>query len=404
MNKSFCILPWNSIATNPDGSIKPCCISTDRIKKSDGTNFNLGHDKIEDFYNSPDYVTIREKMLNGEEVSGCVQCIQSESYGKESQRTVFNNMYKHVLTQTSAIAEIDIEHFNLRLGNLCNLKCRSCVPSDSSQLDKQVIEHPELQKYYTNFGFNYNEWYETEIFQENVFSNLEKLNMLSITGGEPTLIKKSFELLEKLSTTGYSKNICLIIHSNMTNDNPEFFDLISQFKEIVFFVSLDGYKDIQEYLRYPSNWNQLSNNLEKLVSRNCPNITIKVAPVVQIANIGNIVDLFEYCEEFNRKAGRLVVDIRLQPLEFPDHLNIIHLPNDYKLACWNRIEDWVQKRCNYQKPLFHSQLSSLKTKCLVKVEYSEILDKFFDFTELVDKQQRLTLQEVNPELAQLQYK
>ena len=32
-NKSFCALAWMHISTNTDGSIRPCCVSTDFIKK-----------------------------------------------------------------------------------------------------------------------------------------------------------------------------------------------------------------------------------------------------------------------------------------------------------------------------------------------------------------------------------
>ncbi len=93
-------MPWNNVSVDPDGSVKPCCISRDYIKKSDGTKFNLGHDKIEDFYNSPDYIEIRQKMLSGETVPGCSQCTQIESYGKESKRIITNRRFADQLNQT----------------------------------------------------------------------------------------------------------------------------------------------------------------------------------------------------------------------------------------------------------------------------------------------------------------
>jgi hypothetical protein len=278
------------------------------------------------------------------------------------------------------------------------------MPINSSQLDKQAIENAELQKYYDKFGYDINEWYETDTFDENVYSNLSTLKMLYITGGEPTLIQKNFKLLELLIERGYSKNIFLIINSNMTNDKPIFFDLVSQFKEVLFFVSIDGYDKIQEYLRYPSDWNQISNNMEKLVARGAENITIKVSPVVQVTNLSNITDLFEYCEEFNRKAGKNIVDIFINNLENPDYLNFINLPLNYKTKCWEKIDNWVKNKCTYQKPLFHSQLESVKKKCLVDVDYQEKLDRFFDFNGLVDKHQKLTLQEINPELYKILHK
>ena len=193
MNKSFCVFPWLNVSADPEGNITPCCISRDTIKKPDGTRYNLGYDKIEDFYNSPDYVEIRRKMLAGETVPGCVQCQQLESYGKESKRIITNRRFSDRLEQTEVIVKPNIEYFDLRFGNLCNLKCRSCMPLNSSQLDKQVLEHPELKKFYDISGYNINDWYETAIFDNKVFSNLENIRLLYITGGEPTLIKKNFE-------------------------------------------------------------------------------------------------------------------------------------------------------------------------------------------------------------------
>jgi MoaA/NifB/PqqE/SkfB family radical SAM enzyme len=403
-NKSFCILAWNHIAVDPEGNIKPCCIYKGSIKKPDGTIYNLGHDKIEDFYNSPEYVDIREKMLKGEPVTGCIQCVNYENYGKESRRLNYNHMYRDQLDKTSPIADTKIEYIDLRFGNLCNLQCRSCNPRNSSQLNKQVSEHSELKKYYISVDNDINQWYETTTFQDNINSQLENIKILYITGGEPTLIKKNFELLEKLIELGYSKDILLVTNSNMTNNNNKFFELLSEFKKVIFLASIDGYKTVQEYIRYPSNWGQISNNLQTLLSCNYPNIVVKVSIVVQITNIGNITQLLDYCEEFNRVAGKTVLEIDLNNLEFPNYLNVVNLPTEYKIKCWDKIEHWVKNHCKYQNDFFDVQLQALKNKCTSEVDYQYILQKFADFTTTVDKYQKLSLAEVNPELAQIVYK
>jgi sulfatase maturation enzyme AslB (radical SAM superfamily) len=397
-------MPWNNVSVDPDGSVKPCCISRDYIKKSDGTKFNLGHDKIEDFYNSPDYIEIRQKMLSGETVPGCSQCTQIESYGKESKRIITNRRFADQLNQTETTVKPDIEYFDLRFGNLCNLKCRSCIPLNSSQLDKQVIEHPELKKFYHNSNYNINDWYETEIFDSNLFSNLSHIKLLYITGGEPSLIKKNFELLKKLIKEGYSKDISLIINSNLTNDKSDFFDLIVEFKKVSFYASVDGYDSVQEYLRYPSDWSQIDKNIQKLVERRADNIELKLAPVIQIVNLGSITDLFEYAEKFNRQADKLVVDVFLNVLENPSYLNILHLPNEYKIECWNRIETWVNDKCQYQSELFHSQLETLKNICFAVTEHPEEIDTFFEFNEMLDKIQRTSLADTIPELYKILHK
>ena len=343
-------------------------------------------------------------MLAGETVPGCVQCQQLESYGKESKRIITNRRFSDRLEQTEVIVKPNIEYFDLRFGNLCNLKCRSCMPLNSSQLDKQVLEHPELKKFYDISGYNINDWYETAIFDNNVFSNLENIRLLYITGGEPTLIKKNFELLEKLINEGYSKNISLLLNSNLTNDKTTFFDLISQFKNVTFFASVDGYGPVQEYLRYPSNWEQIDKNINKLVDRQADNIKLQIVPVVQIGNIGNITELFEYAESFNRNAEKLVVEIFLNILEYPLYLNLLYLPIEYKIKCWEKIDNWVKNSCKYQPELFHSQLETLKNKCFSNTDYQKTLNTFFEFNELLDTIQHDKLININPELYSLMNK
>jgi hypothetical protein len=72
-------MPWINISADSDGSIKPCCISSQFITKENGERYNLGYDKIEDIVNSNDYIEIRRKMLAGELVDGCSRCHQSLS-------------------------------------------------------------------------------------------------------------------------------------------------------------------------------------------------------------------------------------------------------------------------------------------------------------------------------------
>ena len=395
---------WNNVSADPAGNIKPCCISRDIIKKPDGTPYNLGRDKIVDFYNSPDYVEIRRKMLAGETVPGCSQCTQIESYGKQSKRIITNRNWPRVTIQTKTVVEPKIEYFDLRFGNLCNLKCRSCMPLNSSQLDNQVKEYPELKQFYRESGFNINDWYETDIFDENLLSNLSHIKFLYITGGEPSLIKKNFELLEKLIATGYSKNISLMVNSNLTNDKTYFFDLLSEFKHTMFLASIDGYGKTQEYLRYPSDWNQIDKNIHKLVNRNADNINLHVSPVVQIGNLNTIIDLFEYCEAFNRNAGKLVIDIFINVLENPSYLNIINLPLDYKIQCWNKIDEWVKTSCKYQNKLFYEQIETIKNKCFTDIDYQKELKTFFEFNQLLDNIQKTDLKTLNPELHSLMHK
>lgn len=85
-NKSFCALAWTHISTDTDGSIRPCCVSTDFIKKENRENYNLGTDSIITIYNSPDYIQLRQDMVDGKTITGCGRCYSQEASGTKSYR------------------------------------------------------------------------------------------------------------------------------------------------------------------------------------------------------------------------------------------------------------------------------------------------------------------------------
>jgi MoaA/NifB/PqqE/SkfB family radical SAM enzyme len=188
---TYCVLPWVNITVDPDGSIKPCCVSQDFIKKPTGEKFNLGFDKIEDIVNSQDLVEIRQQMLAGEKVAGCSQCYQHEEYGGKSQRLQYNQMFPLKFSQ-SHVERTDIKYFDLRLGNLCNLNCRSCSPKNSSQFSKEINElhNTNITKFHEILPLTVDTWYESDVFMDNIDGQLKNIKLLYLTGGEPTIIKK----------------------------------------------------------------------------------------------------------------------------------------------------------------------------------------------------------------------
>jgi MoaA/NifB/PqqE/SkfB family radical SAM enzyme len=393
---TYCVLPWVNITVDPDGSIKPCCVSQDFIKKSTGEKFNLGFDKIEDIVNSKDLVEIRQKMLAGEKVAGCSQCYQHEEYGGKSQRLQYNQMFPLKFSQ-SHVERTDIKYFDLRLGNLCNLNCRSCSPKNSSQFSKEINElhNTNITKFHEILPLTIDTWYESDVFMDNIDSQLKNIKLLYLTGGEPTIIKKNFEILNKLISTGFSKNITVMINSNMTNLNSDFYEILDEFKSVIFFASIDGTGPIQEYLRYPSDWNQIDNNITKLIKR--ANIKIRPTPVIQTTNLNKIVDLFEYFENFNISANKSIVEMMPIILENPKYLDLLYLPLDYKLMCWERIEKFI-KNCKFQSPLFFNKMEALKNKCLRDSVDLEYLNLYKEYNTILDINRNQKLSDINPEL------
>lgn len=400
-SKTYCVMPWLNISVDPDGSIKPCCEAHYHFKKPDGSKFNLGSDKIEDIYNSEDFVNMRTSMLEGKPVTGCETCYRNEEMSGHSSRTYNNAHWK--IKFTKPVAEINIKYFDLRFGNLCNLMCRSCNPRNSSQLEKELklLSNTNISKYIgSGYDYDINQWYLTDTFDKNIESQIHNIKWLYITGGEPTIVEKNIELLEKIIAAGRSKSITLSFNTNMTNTKPKFYELIKQFRHVICISSIDGYGDMQEYLRYPSDWNQISHNLKELIDIGRP-VGVSPAIVVQATNLGKMVELLDYFEDFNRIANASVVKVGIILLQHPNYLSLINLPVEYKIKCWERIEEWLQTKCKFQSPEFHNSMLGLKEMCYTDALSIEAIKKYKEFNLILDNNRKQKLQDVNLELYNL---
>ena len=397
MTESFCVLPWVNITVDPDGAIKPCCISHDYIKKEDGTKFNLGYDSVDDIYNSKEYVELRQKMLDNEYIPGCDVCYHNEKTGRQSRRLINNEQYKETIP-TSSESNLKIKFFDLRFGNLCNLKCRMCSPANSNQIAKEITEinNKEYSKFYPVFDIDTDEWWETDTFDDNIKSQVDNIDTIYMTGGEPTVIEKNFEILRDLIELDKSKHITLIINTNLTNTNPRFYQYLPNFKSVILQLSIDGYEKVQEYLRYPSNFKQIDESIHKLIQNH--NVKLWATPVIQIGNLNTIVDLFKYFEDINIKENKPLIDIRPILLQDPQHLNIDYLPKDFKQKAFAKIFMWMLNDCKWQSQIFKDTINALKVKCQEESKDINMLQEYIKFNNILDEHRGQTLIDCNEEL------
>lgn len=404
MNNSFCVLPWVNLSVDINGNVQPCCISSDFIKKENGENYNLGYDSLEEIYNSKHFEELRNKMLQGTPIEGCSTCYKIEKNGAISNRKFYNASWFNEYTKHKfeKLNNIDtIEYFDIRFGNLCNLNCKSCTPKNSSQLTKEISNLDTKIKNFIGLSpyFDSNQWYKTDIFRNNLRNQFQNIRLLYIAGGEPSINEANILFLQELVDLGFSKNITLKVSTNFTNTNTKFFDLIKSFKKILLFASIDGFEKIQEYLRYPSSWDQIDKNFKKILNT----MDIIPTPVIQIGNLNKITDLFEYFENFNRQAEKPIVNIQPIILNNPNHLNFLYLPTLYKIECWNKIDYWVNNKCKYQGSLFYDKINLIRKICFTEVEYKPTLKKFFEFNDIFDEKRLFFLKDVNPELYKLRH-
>ena len=127
------------LATNASGNLRVCCNSTpgkNFITKPDGNPYKLNRDNLEEAWTSETYTKIRKQLLNNERPEMCQRCFREEDAGVRSSRQAWNDKWKEDKEYTID-APFDIKYVDLRLGNLCNLKCRMCNPYASNMWVKE---------------------------------------------------------------------------------------------------------------------------------------------------------------------------------------------------------------------------------------------------------------------------
>jgi MoaA/NifB/PqqE/SkfB family radical SAM enzyme len=184
-------------------------------------------------------------MLDNVRDNGCGICWKKEDRGYSSLRQHSNQIYSDHVEQIKNGQRLDQPFYiDLRLGNLCNLKCRMCISEWSSQIADEIISNPN------------EDWIDTPSqkiieLDDHTWQLLEQwiphVRRVFMTGGEPTIIKRNIEYIEEIISTGHSKNVELIFTTNATNVNSNFIELGRNFKSVSYNISIDAVGDQHNY-------------------------------------------------------------------------------------------------------------------------------------------------------------
>jgi len=364
---SFCILPWIHLATRPNGDVRVCCTSNasgaiSNLKeigliKNNGINMNLRTHSIEDVWNSEQMRTTRLQMLNGEIPPSCQKCFIEEKNGIVSKRQWETKVWSKRLDVESIVDQttddgnlpVVIPYFDLRLGNTCQLKCIMCSPHDSSSW----IKDWKLQYFnYTNDDLKKDQnwdstydytWYQKNSFLESIKNQAKYIKELYFAGGEPLLIPEHYRILEFMVENGFSSECVLRYNSNGLEISDNLFSLWNKFKMVKFNFSIDAVGNRNEYIRYPTKWEEVERNLYKL--DNTPDhITVNIACAVQVLNILHLPDFVNWkisknFKKINRDNGAGLIGTHLVYL--PNYLNVRVLPIQIKEIAKDKIENFI---------------------------------------------------------------
>ena len=396
-NDFFCPLPWIHLATHPNGNVSLCCKSADQFIGTATTNdkvLNICNDSIKELVNSDTFKKVRLDFLQSKIPTACKICLKSEKKNVESNRTLHQKLFPLKRDEAQKITETDgsitpnFRFIELRLGNKCNLKCVTCNPSSSSLWEaekKNLSQFKHVLKYpgFDSLDQSFFKWPERKPFWKELHSysgNVEKIN---INGGEPTIIDDHTDYLQHLIQTKQSLSIELLYNINGTLLPTHLIKIWKQFKNIILQVSIDDIFKRNDYIRFPSKWDIISQNLLALKA---DSFNVEIIQTVSCLN-------FPYLDELPKwiASQNLSIPVSLNFVETPSFLSPLTIPpNDRKIIIkkmlLNGNFDSAQK---VYKLYFNDQHNS------------ENLLKLNDYIDILDNTRNTSFKNTFPKLHQI---
>ena len=304
LHEKICILPWISIETSPIGTTRPCCLAKDEITYLDELGaeqkYNLNTHTLEEIYHSKYMQILRRDFLYGHKPATCKRCWDEEAAGRTSKRINSKIRLKEYVNEIN-FYNLDPDQLwfiDLKLGNICNLKCRICGSWSSSKWAKEEIDYvPELANRKDHLAYKFlldGAWpRENPQFWENLKTLLPNIKYFEFTGGEPFLIEQHFELLRYAVETGDSKHIEIHYNTNGTVF-PEQAELWANFKHVEIAFSIDNVGVRFEYERYGADWEEVQTNISKFTAMRSSKISTQLCTTMNIQNVYYLPELCEW--------------------------------------------------------------------------------------------------------------
>jgi glutamate-1-semialdehyde 2,1-aminomutase len=268
-----------------------------------------------------------------------------------------------------------------------------CVQQIKLFKKPQAVRHTEmLELIFSRFLDNKPLHQQDKFLFGELLASPNLIQKIHFTGGEPLIIPRVKDILDFLVNKGVANNIHITFNTNFTVISEELIKLLSNFRRVSMFMSIDGTEKVYEYIRYPATWQLVKENIQRV--RNYKHIELSVAPLVQVYNLLNIVDL---CIFFDN----LRIDYVFNVIKGPKWLRIDLIPPHARNIACNRLRKYAE---NLASSHAKSKNQVLSLAALVKEDTDEdnkeMLLKFMRFTNELDRSRSQSIRESLPELFQ----
>jgi len=295
----FCVLPWISLESSPIGTVRPCCLAEEEIVDDQGCKFDLNTASFGGIQNSVYMKNLRQQFLDRQQPQTCRKCWREERAGRTSKRMHTLDRLKHILPQQHWTVDAKpLMFLDLKLGNICNLKCRICGSWSSSTFATEELANlgPDEDKK-SNHHYHMlrqGAWpRENPVFWTEIEKIVDQIQYIEFTGGEPFMIQEHFDVLQGLVDRGLAGNIEIHYNTNGTQwpENAE--TIWKHFKLVEIAFSIDDIGSRFEYQRTNAVWTEVEQNIVKFkeLRQRHSHIQLQVCTTVNVFNVYYIAEV-----------------------------------------------------------------------------------------------------------------
>jgi MoaA/NifB/PqqE/SkfB family radical SAM enzyme len=267
--------------------------------------YRLSTTPLNQIQNSTAMTQLRRQFLAGERPQTCRRCWTEERAGRTSKRMHTLDRLKHMIGDNVTWSEDakPLMFLDLKLGNICNLKCRICGSWSSSQFAVEEIHFNRAEETRSSFArrmLQEGAWpRQSAEFWNDLDHHLDDIRYIEFTGGEPFMIKEHFQLLQKLVATGRAGQIEIHYNTNGTQYPEEAEAIWKNFKHVEIAFSIDDVEQRFEYQRSNAVWSEVVENIAKFKSmreRNT-NITLQSCCTINVFNVYYLETVANWIEQ-----------------------------------------------------------------------------------------------------------
>ena len=331
----FCVLPWVSLEASPIGTVRPCCLADDEILDDAGNKFELSTANFADIQNSNHMRGLREQFLAGQKPQTCRKCWNEERGGRTSKRMHTLDRLKHSIADTEWTEDAKpLMFLDLKLGNICNLKCRICGSWSSSQFATEEINQLPREQQKSSHAYQMlraGAWpRENTQFWQQIDSVLTDIRYIEFTGGEPFMIDEHFDMLQGIVDRGIAHQVEIHYNTNGTQWPERGEAIWRHFKTVEIAFSIDDVGERFEYQRSNANWQEVCANLDRFRDlKEChKNIVLQVCTTVNVFNVRYLDQVAQWIDQ-NKESFNFVYWNMMHDAWY---FSIATLPDDAKAA------------------------------------------------------------------------